>query len=45
MKFYSDTQVKILLNQILEKIPIDNPKFISLRKFIVNKKKHISEHI
>lgn len=45
MKFYTDKQVENLLNQILEKIPIDNHKFISLRKFIIGKKKHISEHI
>lgn len=45
MEFYTSEQVERLLDNILEKIPTNEHKFIGLRKYIEDKKLNIHNSI
>lgn len=42
---YTISQVERLLDDILQNIPGNDPKFLGIKKYIESKKKHIHEHI
>lgn len=45
MVYYTEGQVRILLDEILKQIPVNDNRFIKLRKFIIDKSINVHEHL